>query len=64
MTDITANFLFAHALEFRLLLAVAVIPLTYAAIQTISFIARSVDAIRAKANNSVSTTAFSAASAR
>lgn len=64
MTHITDTFLFAHALEFRLLLAAAVIPLTYVAIQIISFIARSVDAIRAKANDSASTTAFSAAGAR
>lgn len=64
MTDVTANFLFAHAFEFRLLLAVAVLPLTYAAIQIISFIGRSVEAIRTKTNDSVSTTTLSAAGAR
>jgi len=68
MNDITANFLFAHAFELRLLVAVAVLPVSYAAIQIALFIRRSAEFILAKANsagaNPVSTAAYSAAGAR
>jgi len=68
MNHITDTYLFAHAFELRLLVAVAVLPVTYAAIQIALFIGRSAESILAKANsagaNPVSTTAYSAAGAR
>ncbi|MBS1228390.1 MAG: hypothetical protein H6R17_1667 [Proteobacteria bacterium] len=68
MNDITANFLFAHAFELRLLVAVAVLPVSYAAIQIALFIGRAAESILSKFNsagaNSVSTGAYSAAGAR
>jgi len=68
MNDITTNFLFAHAFELRLLVAVAVLPVTYAAIQIALFVGRAAESILAKANsagaNPVSSATYSAAGAR
>lgn len=60
MSAITDTFLFAHALELRLLLTVTVLPATYALIQAVSFIA----SIVAKAGSNAATGAYSAAGAR
>jgi len=68
MSHITDTYLFAHAFELRLLVAVAVLPVTYAAIQIALFVARSAGSLLAKFNeigaSSVSTGAYSAATAR
>ena len=68
MNDVTANYLFAHALEFRLLMALLIVPLTYAAIQAIQLIVRAAGSIFAKANsvgaNELSTGTYSVAGVR
>jgi hypothetical protein len=68
MNDIAANYFFAHALEFRLLLALLIVPVTYATIQTIELAARAAQSILAKVNsvgaNHASTAAYSAAGGR
>lgn len=68
MTHITDTFLFAHAFELRLLLAVLVLLVTYGAIEITSFIARSAGLILAKTKsigiNNGSTGTYSAAGAR
>ena len=64
MPTITDNFLMAHALELRLLLAVTVIPATYAAIQIVSFIARVAAKFKHAGTNDESLSAYSAAGAR
>lgn len=64
MNPITDSYLFSHALEFRLLLALIIVPLTYAAIQITSFIVRSVGSILTKTNGLGSSGAYSAAGVR
>ena len=63
MNDITANFLFAHALELRLLLALIIVPVSYATIQLALFIGRTADYVLTSVSNGA-TTAYSAAGAR
>ena len=68
MNDITANFLFAHALELRLLLALIIVPVTYATIQIALFVASTARSLLATVNSigtrDVATAAYSAAGAR
>ena len=68
MNHITDTYLLANTLELRLLVAVLVLPVTYAAIQLTSFIARGAGAILDKFNsfgaNHVATGSYSAAGAR
>ena len=68
MNHITDAALLAHTLELRLLVAVMVLPVTYAAIQLTSFIARRAGSLLAKFNSfgaaSVATGNLSAAGAR
>jgi hypothetical protein len=68
MNHIADSFFLTHALELRLLVAVTVLPATYAAIQLTSFIARRATAILAKFNSFGASTAatgsYSAAGAR
>lgn len=68
MNHVTDTYLLAHALELRLLVAVMVLPVTYAAIQLASFIARSAGSILAKFNaigaTTVATGNYSAVGAR
>ena len=60
--------LLSHAFEIRLLLAVIIVPVSYAAIQAVSFLASAATALLAKFNNfgasNVATGAFSTAGAR
>ena len=60
--------LFAHATEFRLLLALAIVAASYALIQITLFVGRAVRFVQAKLNSvnadQAATTAFSASGAR
>jgi len=68
MTPVTDYYLLAHALEFRLLLALIIVPVTYAAIQSALFVGRTARSVVAKVNSlgssNGSTAAYSAAGAR
>lgn len=66
MNTISDSFFFAHAFEFRLLLALIIVPVTFAAIQFTSLVARMAGSIVAKANRNRESTAgaFSAVGAR
>ena len=60
--------LFAHATEFRLLLALTIVAASYALIQITLFVGRAVQFVQAKLNSlnadQAATTAFSASGAR
>ena len=60
--------LLSHSLEIRLFLALIIVPVSYAAIQAVSFLASAATALLAKFNNfgasNVATGAFSTAGAR
>jgi len=67
MNSITASYLLAHTFELRLLLALIIVPVTYATIQIALFIGRAADQLITKLS-SVCThnvpAAYSAAGAR
>ena len=60
--------LLSHAFELRLFLAVMIVPVSYAAIQTVSLIASAATSLLAKFNsfgaNNIATGTFSTAGAR
>ena len=68
MTAFTDYDLLAHSLEIRLFLALIIVPVSYAAIQAVSFIVRSAGSLLAKFNsfgaNHVAAGTYSAAGAR
>lgn len=63
MNPIADYDLLAHSLEIRLFLALIIVPVSYAAIQTVSFIVRTAGSLLAKFNN-VAAGAYSTAGAR
>lgn len=63
MNHISDTYLLTHSLEIRLLLALIIVPVSFVAIETVSYIYDAAKSLLARAS-SVSTGAYSAAGVR